>query len=778
MSTTKTISNVSSTSSKTITIITPAIIKQCGLSEEEYNKIIQLLEREPNLTELGIFGIMWSEHCSYKNTRHLLKLLPKEKKNTEALGQVLVKAGDENAGCIDIGNGWAVCFKIESHNHPSAIEPFEGAATGVGGIIRDIFTMGAEPVLLTNSLRFGELESSNTKQLFSQVVKGISHYGNCVGIPNVGGDSYFESCYEGNPLVNALCLGIVKQDKILKGKAEGIGNPIYYIGAPTGSDGLGGASFASKELSENSNEDRPAVQKGDPLMGKRLLETCLEMIKIPDLVVGVQDMGAGGLTCAVCETAARAGTGIEINLDLVPQRQTELTPHQIMLSESQERMLVIVSKGQESKIEELFQKRDVPAAKIGKVIESPELLVKHKSKTVVTLPLKAITEEAPHNEHKASEPKHFEELRQWNPDDLPDLEYKEILETLPKLLSHPTIANKSWIWQQYDYQVKVNTARGPGGDAAVVRLRLEDSRDKWLAITNDGNSRYCYLNPYRGSQITLLECLRNLVCTGATPLAWTDNLNFGNPQKPEIYYSLKEAINGLADVASFFDLPCVGGNVSLYNESPMGNIDPSPVISAVGLIDRSSMITSHYLSKGDEALILLGGYPQELGGSYFLKIAHSLKTGDVPEVDLKLEKALQSFVLEKIKEGKITAAHDVSEGGLLVAVSKMLFAPGKTFGFNFNPIATTNIARFDTRFFGESQGRILIAVDMREVIPIVWEAKTAKVPALFLGSVKSRPKLVLPWAVESKKIEWDTKKLREVWESSIPSIMEAKNKKQ
>ena len=518
--------------------ITPELVAQHGLLPEEYERILGILGRTPNLTELGIFSVMWSEHCAYKNTRKLLKLFPTEKKDKDAIGQVLVKAGDENAGVIDVGEGWGVAFKIESHNHPSAIEPFEGAATGVGGIVRDIFTMGARPVLLTNSLRFGSLESSQVKRLFRGVVSGISHYGNCLGIPNMGGDVYFDDCYEGNPLVNALCAGILRHEEIQKGAATGVGNPVYYVGPGTGRDGLGGASFASRELTEESAEDRPAVQKGDPFMEKLLLEACLEMMSIPGLVVGIQDMGAAGLTCSTCETASRGDSGIEIDLDLVPQRETGMNSYEIMLSESQERMLVIVAKGRERELEEVFEKWDLHAAHIGEVKEGNRMVVRQKGVVVADLPAKSLTDEAPIYDQPATEPAHLAKAREWKVDSIPELRQEAVEGALLGLLTHPTIASKRWIWKQYDHMVMSGCTVEPGSDAGVVKLSIAGI-NKYLAIANDCNNRFCYLDPYTGAQIAFVECMRNLACSGASALAVTDNLNFGKPNKPEAYHMLK-----------------------------------------------------------------------------------------------------------------------------------------------------------------------------------------------------------------------------------------------
>ena len=748
--------------------ITPALIKKHGLLPDEYTVITATLGRTPSLTELGIFSVMWSEHCSYKNTRSLLKGFPTEKRgSTEGYGKVLVKAGEENAGIIDVGDGWAIAFKIESHNHPSAIEPFEGAATGVGGIIRDIFTMGARPALLSNSLRFGELESPTTRRLLRGVVSGIAHYGNCVGVPTVAGDVYFDRSYEGNPLVNALCLGTLRHDQIRRGKATGIGNPVYYVGAATGRDGLGGAAFASKELSEASREDRPAVQKGDPFMEKLLIEACLEMMAIPGLVVGIQDMGAAGLTCSTCETASRGGAGIEIELDAVPQRESGMNSYEIMLSESQERMLVIVQKGREREIEEVFQKWDLHAALIGFVTDTGRMVVKQHGTTVADIPAGALTDQAPLYQREAREPSYFASTRAWTPEGLADLDAAGAHSALIRLLSHPTIASKRWIYRQYDHMVQHGTVVEPGSDAGVVRLRLGD-REKFIAISNDCNARYCYLNPHRGAVIAMVECLRNLACSGATPLAMTDNLNFGNPYKPEAFYQLRECVRGLAEACRHFDVPVVGGNVSLYNESPEGAIDPTPTVSVVGFIEKESDITKQWVRGAGEQIILLGGPPTELGGSQFLGLIHGLKTGDAPAVDLVGEGLLHDTLRSLIQAGRVRAAHDLSEGGLLVALAEMLFAPTVTFGAAVT-LSGFSAPRRDALLFGESQGRILVSVAPPQIPAVLETAARAGIAATVIAQVTREPVLTLeagPLATS-----WDVGILRKGWETTIEEAM-------
>ena len=749
--------------------ITPELIAQHGLLPEEYENILEILGRAPNLTELGIFSVMWSEHCAYKNTRKLLKLFPTEKKDKNAIGQVLVKAGEENAGVIDVGEGWGVAFKIESHNHPSAIEPFEGAATGVGGIVRDIFTMGARPVLLTNSLRFGDLENEQVKRLFRGVVSGISHYGNCLGIPNMGGDIYFDSCYEGNPLVNALCAGILRHEEIQKGAATGVGNPVYYVGPGTGRDGLGGASFASRELTEESAEDRPAVQKGDPFMEKLLLEACLEMMAIPGLVVGIQDMGAAGLTCSTCETASRGNSGIEIDLDLVPQRETGMNSYEIMLSESQERMLVIVNRGREHELEEVFEKWDLHAARIGEVKNGDRMVVRHKGVVVADLPAKSLTDEAPIYDQPASEPVHVTEARNWQIDSVPELEVNEVTGALEKLLGHPTIGSKRWVWKQYDHMVMSGCTVEPGSDAGVVRLSIAGI-DKYLAIANDCNNRFCFLDPYRGAQIAFVECMRNLACSGAKALAVTDNLNFGNPNKPEAYYMLKECVKGLADACAHFDVPVVGGNVSLYNEHGDGAIDPTPVVSMVGLIDKPELVTRSTISGAGQSVVLLGGFPDELGGSYFLQTQHGLKEGKVPIVDLEAEAKLQGLLIGGIELGLISSAHDLAEGGLLVAMLEMLFGD-LNLGAEIKMDTLDSNARLDALLFGESQGRALIGVSPENLSSLLDLANQSGISAQVLGQTTENE--VFSLKVDDEEIlNSDVSKLRKIWEDAIPSMMQ------
>src|SRR4051812_22482591 len=581
--------------------VTPEVVAKHGLMPEEFERIKKILGREPNFTELGIFSVMWSEHCSYKNSRRELKKFPTSGPN------ILVKAGEENAGVVDIGDGWAVAFKIESHNHPSAIEPFQGAATGVGGIIRDIFTMGARPEFSLNSLRFGPItgDSPNVKtnrRLFAGVVAGISHYGNCIGVPTIGGEIYFDESFEGNPLVNVFCLGVLRHEQLARGAARGVGNPVFYVGAETGRDGLAGAAFASRELTEESREDRPAVQVGDPFKEKLLLEACLELLAT-DAVAGIQDMGAAGLTCSTCETASRGGTGVEIDLAKVPKRETGMTPYETLLSESQERMLIIAKRGKENVVRRIFEKWDVPCAEIGRVTDDGMMRVRNNGSVAAEIPAKPLADEAPLYTREYAAPPAAAAID--------DSSYTEIdgHSALRQLLRDPTIASKNWVYRQYDHMVRTGTVVRPGSDAAVFRVR---EANKILAATTDCNSLYCRLDPREGGRIAVAEAARNLTCSGARPLAVTDNLNFGNPYKRENFWQLREAVEGIAEACRAFGTPVTGGNVSLYNESQAGVIDPTPTIGMVGLIDREADVTGQFFREAGDTILLVGAVDRGL----------------------------------------------------------------------------------------------------------------------------------------------------------------------
>src|SRR6266436_29117 len=663
--------------------VTPELVAKHGLTPEEFERIKKILGREPNFTELGIFSVMWSEHCSYKNSRKELKKFPTTGPN------ILVRAGEENAGVVDIGDGWAIAFKIESHNHPSAIEPFQGAATGVGGIIRDIFTMGARPEFCLNSLRFGPITDPSSKsatrktkiaanrRLFTGVVSGIAHYGNCVGIPTIGGEIYFDESFDSNPLVNVFCLGVLRHEQLARGTAKGAGNPVFYVGAETGRDGLAGAAFASRELTEQSREDRPAVQVGDPFKEKLLLEACLELLA-RGAVAGIQDMGAAGLTCSTCETASRSGSGIEIDLAKVPKREPGMTPYEILLSESQERMLIIARRGKENVIREVFEKWDVPCAEIGHVTDDGMMRVRNNGAVAAEIPAKPLAEEAPLYSREAK-PVPIHDRRIEN---LPEIDTHEALR---QLLRDPTIASKNWVYRQYDHTVRTGTIVKPGSDSAVFFVRYAN---KILAATTDCNSLYCALDPREGGKIAVAEAARNLTCSGARPLAVTDCLNFGNPYKPENFWQLREGVEGMAEACRAFGTPVTGGNVSLYNESPAGVVDPTPTVAMVGLIDEEKHITTQWFKNDGDVIILVGsaiprgrddpGY--NLGGSSYLKVCHGLKVGPPPHIDLAHEIKVQNAVRGLIREGLIKSAHDCSEGGLAVALAESCFNPEKLFG--------------------------------------------------------------------------------------------------
>jgi phosphoribosylformylglycinamidine synthase II len=676
--------------------ISPEIIHSHGLTDDEYLRIRSILGRDPNLTELGVFSVMWSEHCSYKNTKIELRKFPTTGPN------ILVKAGEENAGVIDIGDGWAIAFKMESHNHPSAIEPFQGAATGVGGIIRDIFTMGARPVFLLNSLRFGPIDGSasicqQNRQLFRGVVAGIAHYGNCIGVPTIGGEVAFDESYNGNPLVNVFCLGVLRHEQIARGAAAGVSNPVFYVGSETGRDGLAGAAFASRDLTDESKKDRPAVQVGDPFKGKLLLEACLELLA-SGAVAGIQDMGAAGLTCSTCETASRGGTGVEIDLAKIPKREPGMTPYEILLSESQERMLIIVRRGEERRVKEIFEKWDLPYAEAGKVTADGMMRVLDHGKVEVEIPAKKLADDAPIYEREAvvptpAAPLHFAELQEADP-----------CESLFRLLGEPTIASKNWVYRQYDHTVRAGAVVPPGSDAAVFFVR---EAGKFLAATCDCNSLYCKLDPREGAKIAVAEAARNLVCSGATPLAVTDNLNFGNPYRPENFWQLRESVEGLAEACRRFNTPVVGGNVSLYNESPVGSVDPTPTIGMVGLIEKEQWITRQGFRLENDLIWLVGGLGDEMGGSFYLKSVHGLKAGVPPRLDYDKALSVNQFLTDAIRSGWVQSAHDCSEGGLAVALAEACVSGESRHGARISLAAAGR--RTDELLFNETQSRILFS---------------------------------------------------------------------
>jgi phosphoribosylformylglycinamidine synthase len=735
--------------------ITPELIAKHGLSPEEYEKVLSILGREPSFEELGVFSVMWSEHCSYKNSRPELRKFPTTGPS------VLVKAGEENAGVIDIGDGWAVAFKIESHNHPSAVEPFQGAATGVGGIIRDIFTMGARPVFLMDSLRFGPIEGDSdqaktNRRLFAGVVAGIAHYGNCIGLPTIAGEVYFDESYSGNPLVNAFCLGILRHEQIARGAAEGVGNPVFYVGAETGRDGLAGAAFASRELTEESKADRPAVQVGDPFREKLLLEACLELLAT-DCVAGIQDMGAAGLTCSTCETASRGGTGVEIDIQLVPQRAKGQTPYEVLLSESQERMLVIVKKGQEATVKQIFEKWDLPYAEIGKVTDDGMMRVRNGNDVVVNVPARALADDGPLYSREAAP---FTPPAQLDLGTVPQTDPKT---ALPKLLSHPSIASKRWVWRQYDHMVRTGTAVLPGSDAAVFIVR---EANKILAAATDCNAIYCKLDPGVGARIAVAECARNLACSGAVPIGVTDNLNFGNPHKPENFYQLRAAVEGISEGCRAFDVPVTGGNVSLYNESPAGAIDPTPTISMVGTIADAAHITTQAFKEAGDQIFLIGETGSELGASHYLLAIHGRKEGAPPAMDFEKEKAIHTALLAVIRKGLVQSAHDCSEGGLAVTIAESCFA--NSLGASIDLGSTDQ--RPDVLLFNETQGRIVISVKSADVSALETELSKSGVPFRKIGEVTAKADLSIGTGASS--YSWKVAALNETFENAIPLLMD------
>ena len=765
--------------------ITPEVIEEHGITPEEYERILEVLGREPNFTELGIFSVMWSEHCSYKNTRLLLKTFPTQSP------KVIVAAGEENAGVIDMGDGLGVAFKLESHNHPSAVEPFQGAATGVGGIIRDIFTMGARPIACMDSLRFGRLESPRVRQLFRGVVAGISHYGNCIGLPTVAGEVYFDPSYEGNPLINVFSLGVLRHSQIARGAAKGVGNPVFYVGPATGRDGLAGAAFASQDLTEESAEQqRGAVQVGDPFMEKLCMEACLELLAT-GAVAGIQDMGAAGLTCSTCETAARGGTGIEIDLAKVPQRAPDMTPYEILLSESQERMLIIVHKGCEEEVKRIFDKWDLPWAEVGEVTGDGMMVVKNHGEVIATVPAAKLADDAPIYHREAREPAYLAQTRALRLDDIPAL--ADPRAALAKLLGWPTIASKNWVYRQYDHTVRAGTVLSPGSDAAVIRVKADsypilpadaptdDIPVKFLAMTVDCNGVHVYLDPYEGSKATVAEAARNLVCSGARPLGATDNLNFGNPHNPELFWQLKESVRGLAEACEAFGTPVTGGNVSLYNQNPAGAIDPTPTVGMVGLIDKPEHITSQWFKDDGDAIILLGQAVNSddpllgLGGSALLQVEHGRKEGTPPPCDLARESVLHDALLGLIATGAVKSAHDCAEGGLAVALAECCISqltarntPRLT-GASLDLDGLDGV-RVDALLFGESHGRVVITTSEAEAGAAIERARLLGVPAARIGIVNGGETLDI--VIGETHFSWELNELHDVWWNTIARAME------
>jgi len=734
--------------------ITPELVNQHGLSKEEYQKILKILGREPTVTELGIFSAMWSEHCSYKSSKIHLRKFPTD-------GPQVIQGPGENAGVVDIGDGESVVFKIESHNHPSFIEPYQGAATGVGGILRDVFTMGARPVVSMNSLRFGSLSHPKTRYLLNGVVAGIAGYGNCIGVPTVGGEIYFNECYNGNIMVNAFALGLVKTEKIFKGLASGVGNSVMYVGSKTGRDGIHGATMASEEFDEKSEEKRPTVQVGDPFTEKLLLEACLELMKT-DHIVGIQDMGAAGLTSSSFEMADRAGTGLEMDIMKIPRREDDMNSYELMLSESQERMLIVVKKGKEKEVERIFEKWDLDAVVVGKVTDNGYMKIIENSDIPANLPIKPLVDEAPLYDRPSKRPDFQDEFQLL---DLSKLEESENHnDAFLNLLASPNIACKEWVYQQYDHMVRINSVILPGSDAAIIRIK---GSAKGVGISLDCNSRYCYLDPYLGGLIAVAEGARNLVCSGVKPLAMTNCLNFGNPEKPEIMWQFKESVSGMSEASRFLKTPVVSGNVSFYNETQGVAIYPTPVVGMIGLIPDCSKAITQFFKKEGDVIILLGETKEELGGSEYLKILHNKERGKPPELILDLESRLHDVCLEAIHKGFVKSAHDCSEGGLAIAIAESAVSGPVTLGAE---ISLESSIRKDALLFGESQSRIVLSASKKHIEKIIGIAEKKEVPATIIGKVTKNS---LKVHINSRSvIELSCGKIKKAWKNTIKTYME------
>jgi len=733
--------------------VTLELVKEHGLTEEEYNSICERLGRKPNFTELGVFSVMWSEHCSYKNSIALIKTLPRSG------GKLLVGAGEENAGLVDIGNGLAVAFKIESHNHPSAIEPYQGAATGVGGIMRDIFTMGARPIAGLNSLRFGSLEDARTRFLFDGVVRGIGDYGNSFGVPTVAGEVYFDECYQGNPLVNAMGIGIVKTDHVVSAVAKGKGNKVMIVGSSTGRDGIHGATFASEEISEKSEAKRPSVQVGDPFTEKLLLEATLEIAR-NGWAVGIQDMGAAGISCSTSEMSAKGESGMVIDLNKVPLRESGMTAYEIMLSESQERMLVVAKPGFENKVKEVFDKWDLNCEIIGEVIDENVLRINYEGELKVELPPYELVlgGGAPVYIREWARPDYIDTLRDFNPNSIPFPLNME--ETILQVLSSPNIVSKRWVYEQYDSMVRTNTIVGPGCDSAVIHIK---GLNKALAAKTDCNGRYVYLNPREGAKIAVAESARNIICSGGIPLAITNCLNFGNPYKQEVYWQFKEAIEGMGEACRVFDTPVTGGNVSFYNESPNTSVYPTPVIGMVGLIEDLKSITTSYFKDEGDLIYLLGEDHEEIGGSEYLKIIHNLVKGDSPQINLETEKKLQDVLANLIGIRFIKSAHDISEGGIICALAECcIMNKTNQTGATVNiPIKT----REDFTYFSESQSRVIVTISPENHVLFEESVKSYRIPYILLGRVSESTLRI------NDRIEYPISKLSDLYHNTLGRLM-------
>lgn len=721
------------------------LYREMGMTDEEFAMVEKILGRLPNYTETGLFSVMWSEHCSYKNSKPVLRKFPTE-------GERVLQGPGEGAGIVDIGDGQAVVFKLESHNHPSAVEPYEGAATGVGGILRDVFSMGARPIASLNSLRFGELDSPRTKYLFKEAVNGIAGYGNRMGIPTVGGEVQFDPCYEGNPLVNAMTVGLIDHKDIKKGQAHGVGNSVVYVGSKTGRDGIHGATFASEEFSEDAEVESPDIQRGDPFVEKLLMEACLELVK-SDALVGIQDMGAAGLTSSSAEMASKAGTGIEMNLDLVPQREEGMTPYEMMLSESQERMLLIIKKGREQEVIDLFSKYGLEAAVVGKVTDDKMLRLIHKGEVVANVPVDALAEDAPVYHKPSKEPDYYREFQAME-NDIPKVE--DYNETLVALLKQPTIASKKWVYEQYDYMARLDTVVPPGSDAGVVRI---PGKNKALAMTTDCNSRYIYLDPRTGGKIVVAEAARNIVASGGEPIAVTDCLNFGSPEKPEIFWQLEQSVEGMSEACRALNTPVISGNVSLYNETDGKAIYPTPTVGMVGLITDLKHVTTQEFKAAGDLIYLVGETKDEFGGSELQKMTYGKIFGKAPELDLEVEAKVQKQVLSAIRAGLVASAHDISEGGLAVALAECCMSAqglGAEVEVTGNPVSA---------LFSESQSRFILSVKKEH-----QEEFEKLVDAQLIGKVTDDSVLRISCNKE-EVIHQQVDQLRKEWEGAIPCLL-------
>ena len=727
--------------------------REHGLSDDEFNRILEILGREPNYVELGIFSVMWSEHCSYKSSIKMLKTFPREG------SRLLVKAGEENAGLVDLGDGLATAFKIESHNHPSAVEPYEGAATGVGGIMRDVFTMGARPIASMNSLRFGSLERARNRYLLDHVVEGIADYGNCLGIPTVGGEVVIEDSYSGNCLVNAMSLGIVETKYVSSAIAKGVGNPVYIVGSTTGRDGIHGATFASVELTEETESKRSNVQVGDPFTEKLLMEASLELCKKLWLV-GIQDMGAAGITCSCSEMSAKGESGIKIDLDKVPLREDSMNAYEIMLSESQERMLVVIEQGFDKELNAIFEKWELDCTRVGEVTDTGMLEVYHCGNKVAEIPSEELVlgGGAPQYDMPVREPAYFSEINNFTIDAIQEEE--DYNKTLLTLLSTPNITSKQFVFRQYDSTVRSNTVQGPGGAAAVIRLK---GTQKGLAMSTDCNGRYVYLNPRMGGQIAVVESARNVVCSGGEPLAITNCLNFGNPQDPEIYWQFKEAVTGIGEACRALNTPVTGGNVSFYNETGDTAVYPTPVIGMVGLLENINQSTTIEFKGAGDFIVTLGALNGCLGGSEYLRTIHGKIQGPIPHLNLELEMGIQELCLEAIKKGIIKSAHDLSDGGLAVNISESIVHSKQGLGARLDVVRKL---QNNELLFGECQSVIVVTLEESALYELILLAQKLDMHTQTIGRVTDTNSLVINDQINISRI-----KMENAYFNSLEKIM-------